>query len=98
MQGEGGTSSSCINDRDEKGCFPLMSGSTEGHLKVVELLLQWGSIVDLKDHVGSTALYEAVLQGHELVAEALLQHYDLKKFESNDRNKEIFFGCQSRVY
>ena len=51
-----------------------MYAASEGHERVVELLMQHGAEVELQDNDRWTALMVAARSGHERVVELLLQH------------------------
>lgn len=58
-----------------KGNSPLNSAAYNGHLKVVELLLENGADCTFKDSTGETAFSIAVERGHKNV-ESFLQAID----------------------
>lgn len=59
--------------RDHAGRTPLHLAVMRGHVPLVRLLLQRGSLAGAVDHVGRTPLHEAAWHGHSKVAELLLQ-------------------------
>lgn len=67
------TSTSVINTLDNNGDTPLRLASKKGHLSVVEALLKRGVRVNVTGTDHYTALYSAVINGHEVTAETILQ-------------------------
>ncbi|KXN92278.1 L-asparaginase [Leucoagaricus sp. SymC.cos] len=55
------------------GQSPLHVSALNGHTRAVELLLQSGALVHLRDTLGHTALYYAARQGHPEVVELLVK-------------------------
>jgi len=55
-----------VNTQDDSGFTPLFEASLNGHLEIVDLLMQHGAKVDVADDTGSTPLQMAVLsEAHE---------------------------------
>jgi len=62
-----------VNFRSEDGITALMYASANGHLDVVQFLIDQGALVNLKPyHSIQTALYAAVVNGHVEIAELLI--------------------------
>ena len=62
-----------VNRRNEKGAPGIWVASRYGHFSVVELLLDEGAEVDIRDnHFGFTPLYEAGIGGHANIVDLLL--------------------------
>ena len=55
------------------GKTALIEAATNGHLKVVNLLLRKGAFIDAKDKFGRTALYMAAASGKEECVETLIE-------------------------
>ncbi|KAF9030812.1 L-asparaginase [Hymenopellis radicata] len=55
------------------GKSPLHVAALNGYLDIVNLLLQSGALVHLRDSLGHTSVYYAARQGHHDVVEALVQ-------------------------
>lgn len=64
----------CINAVDIFGDTPLMIASIMGEKDIVRLLLKNKAETEHKNPMGRTALMLASEQGHDFVAEALLEH------------------------
>lgn len=62
-----------LNGRDEQGCTALLLASSEGHLTVVEALIDAGASVTMAAVDGETALHAAARMGHDLVVQRLAQ-------------------------
>lgn len=56
-----------------RGWTPLMVASVEGHISVVELLLQAGAVPSKQDHLGWTALDHAAYRGHITLSRKIKQ-------------------------
>ena len=57
----------------EEGVSALMRASYKGHNKIVELLLDSGSNVNLKNEAGTSALMYAAMDGHSDIVKLLLR-------------------------
>jgi uncharacterized protein len=63
-----------VATRDKKhAATALMWAAHEGHVELVQLLLDRGARIDERKHSGETALWFAAQQGHAGAAELLLQ-------------------------
>ena len=71
-----------VNHFDE-GVTALMGAAYRGHKEVVEILLNKGSNVNLKNEAGTTALMYAAMDGHSDIVRLLLG----KNARVNDRDK-----------
>lgn len=74
LEAEGGQT---VNDGwngDEHHRAPLHIAAFHGMVEVVELLLEWGATVNLKDKDGHIPLHWAAIGGHSKVAWILLQN------------------------
>ena len=61
-----------INQWNQEGFTPLILAAFNGHLKIVRLLLDNGSKIDMKDIGGDTALISACSAGHEDIVKLLI--------------------------
>jgi uncharacterized protein len=62
-----------LDARDPSGRTPLMLASQEGHVRVVQWLVDHGAALDERDRHKYTALWYACLGGHTAVAELLIE-------------------------
>lgn len=62
-----------VGFQSEKQMTPLMTAASLGNKKIVELLLDHGADMDLRDNLGYTALHWAAYYNHSAVAEALVK-------------------------
>ena len=60
-----------INGTDDNGQTPVMQASDEGHIEVVQLLLNEGAQVNTKDADGVTALVLASSKGNVAIVKSL---------------------------
>uniref|UniRef100_T1IHG8 Uncharacterized protein n=1 Tax=Strigamia maritima TaxID=126957 RepID=T1IHG8_STRMM len=63
-----------MNKQAGNGWSPLLVASEQGHLEVVNILLQNHARVDVFDESGKAALHVAAEKGHRAVVDVLLQH------------------------
>lgn len=63
-----------INKQNIDGDTALIWATWKGHINVVQLLIEKGAKLDLKDDHGNTALMEAVREGHIEIAKLLISH------------------------
>ena len=62
-----------VKGMTSNGCTALMFASFEGHLDIVQILLQAKAIPDLQNETGDTALLLAAMKGHSDIVQQLLQ-------------------------
>lgn len=62
-----------VNMRDKYGCTALIAAASNGHVKVVKMLLSYGAYIDQQKSDGMTALMIAAQKGHIKVVKKLLQ-------------------------
>lgn len=60
-----------VSEVDNDGRVPLHLAAQEGHLQVVKILAEHGSLVDKKSHDGKTALRAAAIENHKECVEYL---------------------------
>lgn len=60
-----------VDDEDDDGYTPLMIASSNGHLKMVKLLIENGANANIKNVEGETASMIALRYGHLKIVEAL---------------------------
>ncbi|KAM0013940.1 putative ankyrin repeat-containing domain-containing protein [Helianthus debilis subsp. tardiflorus] len=63
-----------INSVDEKGWAPMYSAASSGNVEIVNILLDIGADINLKNDGDRTALYYAASKGWVKVAEILLSN------------------------
>lgn len=63
---------SLLEERDLAGRTALMFAASEGHINLIELLLDKGSILETRDNDGLTALCWACVRGRVAAAQILL--------------------------
>lgn len=89
--------------RNSKHLTALHLASAQGHLPIVEALIQNGANVNAQASTGSTPLYEAVLNGFEDITRVLLENGAdfMKTFPNQNRSTVLhiasFFGCTAIV-
>ncbi|CAM9463650.1 unnamed protein product [Ectocarpus sp. 4 AP-2014] len=62
-----------VNQGDSAGCTPLMLATTNGHPRVVRILLNHGANMSIVDDVGSDALLKSAIEGHSAVTKMLVK-------------------------
>ncbi|CAB1120289.1 unnamed protein product [Ectocarpus sp. CCAP 1310/34] len=62
-----------VNQGDSAGCTPLMLATTNGHPRVVRILLNHGANMSIVDDVGSDALLKSAVVGHSAVTKMLVK-------------------------
>lgn len=72
------TGQSVINGQDSDGLTALMAAASNGHARIVELLLQQPTIdLNIKTKIGWTALIFAIVNGHSGIMQTLLNRPDI---------------------
>ncbi|CAM9339061.1 unnamed protein product [Ectocarpus sp. 12 AP-2014] len=62
-----------VNQGDSAGCTPLMLATTNGHPRVVRILLNHGANMSIVDDAGSDALLKSAIVGHSAVTKTLVK-------------------------
>ncbi|KAG0425652.1 hypothetical protein HPB47_027205 [Ixodes persulcatus] len=76
-----------VNEKEANGEIPLHFAAREGHLRTTKLLLADDSITDLLNKDGESPLHVAVKNCHFPVVEALLEHWDKKNADPEEKKK-----------
>jgi len=76
-----------LNKKNDKGRTLLQDAVINGHLEMVEILLEQGADVNSKDDQGRNAIYDALTFGNERIINRLLQFDDLE-LNNLDINQE----------
>ena len=63
-----------VNCRDPRGSTPLHAAAFNGHIKMIQILVEHGGAVGATDEDGATPLHAAAFAGHPDAIEALLQN------------------------
>jgi len=63
-----------LNAITKGGATPLHRASMMGHLKIVQLLIEFNAILNIQDEDGQTSLHRAAQRGHFGVCKLLLEH------------------------
>ncbi|MEA1873679.1 MAG: ankyrin repeat domain-containing protein [Bacteroidota bacterium] len=88
-----------VNFRSADGVTALMFASANGHLDVVQLLLDQAALIDLKPyHSIQTALYSAVLNGHVEIAELLIMNGAEMDVTNSFGNNLLHLAAQNYVW
>ncbi|KAL7920862.1 ankyrin repeat-containing domain protein [Trichoderma austrokoningii] len=75
-----------VNQLDKFGRTPLFYAVWNGDVATVELLINAGAIVHLKDHLDGTPISYAICKQHEQVVDLLLRTGDAVKVEDDINN------------
>lgn len=75
---------SCINHQDKHGFTPLIVATLYGQVDIMELLLNFGADVNLKDLKGKSALHYSVIRGLKKPCEILIAHGANVEARDND--------------
>ena len=62
------------NDLQKTGASPLLLAAEEGHLTVVQILLEQGADINKANNVGVNPLFVAAQKNHSAVVQCLLEH------------------------
>ncbi|CAN7936922.1 unnamed protein product, partial [Ixodes hexagonus] len=76
-----------VNEKEANGEIPLHFAAREGHLRTTKLLLADDSISDLLNKNGESPLHVAVKNCHFPVVEALLEHWEKKNADPEEKKK-----------
>lgn len=82
-----------INMADYSGRTALHVASCEGQLEAVKLLLQKGAMVHIRDRLGHSPLYDALINKHLPVVAQLRKTGAHFSYEEQDLVKEHFFSA-----
>ena len=77
------------------GTTALMSASFEGHLDIVQILLQAKAKPDLQDEIGDTALLLAAMKGHSDIVQHLLECGANPNISSRDGRTPLYAAVLS---
>lgn len=77
----------------EKRMTPLMTAASLGNKKIVELLLDHGADMNLRDNLGYTALHWAAYYNHGAVAEALVKRGALLDIEDREGSTPLILAA-----
>ena len=80
-----------INQKDAWGYTALMYAAREGHLPVVQTLLENGSMVNAQNVAGDTALIWATARGHILVVKLLIERGADSAVRNNVNPNESYY-------
>jgi len=75
------------NDHCRFNLTPLLLAAANGHLSVVEYLINQKADINAKDDIGNTHLHYAAVNGHLSVVEYLIN----QKADINAKNKSVEF-------
>lgn len=75
---------------DNDGRIPLLLAAQEGHLAVVEVLLESGSPIEARAHDGKTSLRMAALEGHKDLVHYLLMHGANQEYRDADGRSTLY--------
>lgn len=83
------------NSKDGNGRTPLSLSSQNGHVRVVETLLQHNADANLKDDNGRTPLSYSSENGASEVAEMLLQHNAIANLKDDNGRTPLSLGSEN---
>lgn len=86
---------SCIKAVDSTKKSALHLAAAEGHLSVVEFLVNKGFMVDSRDRTLKTPLHYACMNGHETCVEFLLKSGASVEARDSIGKNAIHFACSS---
>ncbi|RTL00746.1 MAG: ankyrin repeat domain-containing protein, partial [Proteobacteria bacterium] len=80
-----------INQVNSSGTTPLIQATSSGHYAAVEILIQLGAKLEIKNAQGLTAIEVAKLFGHQHIEEMLLRYSNKSNLLSPEElHNEIF--------
>ena len=80
---------------NSNGKIPIVAASTNGHIEIVKLLLEFGAKVDLQNDNGESALIHASMNGHIEIVNLLLEHAAEVDLQDNDGDSALNCACLS---
>ena len=84
-----------VNLQSKVGWFALKMASLKGHIKIAQLLLEYGADVNLRtNNDGTTALMVASQNGHSEVVDLLLNHNAEVNMQNNDGYYALMYASQ----
>jgi len=88
-----------VNFRSVEGVTALMFASANGHLDVVQFLIEQNVIINLKPYQSNeTALFSAVVNGHAEIAELLILQGAEMKITNEFKNNLLHLAAQNYVW
>jgi len=82
-----------LNQGDDHGFSPLHWACKEGHIKIVELLMQRGARINATNRGDDTPLHLASAHGHRDIVIMLLQHKADVNFTNEHGNTPLHYAC-----
>ncbi|XP_065162667.1 integrin-linked protein kinase-like [Atheta coriaria] len=82
-----------MNQGDDHGFSPLHWSAMEGHIKIVEMLLARGAIVNATNRGDDTPLHLAAAHGHRDLVLLLLKHKADINFTNEHGNSPLHYAC-----
>ena len=81
--------------KEEHGRTALMFAARQGHIAIVQLLLDHHANVDLQTNNGSTALMVAAQEDHIAIVQLLLEHHADIALKSNRGNTALMIAVEN---